>query len=55
MELKQMEYERNSAERAKEEGEKGKKKRKLFRNHFKIKREQQESVKKMTRKDKKEL
>ena len=53
--MKQIEYERNSAERAKEEGDRNKKKRKLFRNHFKIKREQQESVKKMTRKDKKEL
>ena len=53
--MKQIEYERTSAERAKEEGEKGKKRRKLFRNHFKIKREQQENVKKMTRKDKKEL
>jgi len=55
MELKQMEYERNSAQRAKEEVDRDKKKRKLFRNHFKIKKEQQESVKKMTRKDKREL
>ena len=50
-----MEYERNSAERAKEEGHRDKKKRKLFRNHFKIKKDQQDSVKKMTRKDKREL
>ena len=53
--MKQIEYERNSAERAKEEGDRNKKKRKLFRNHFKIKKEQQESVIKMTRKDKREL
>lgn len=50
-----MEYDRNAAQRAKEEGELKKAKRKLFRNHFKVKREHQDSVKQLTRKDKKEL
>jgi hypothetical protein len=53
MEMKQIEYERNNAERAKDEK---KKKKSIFRNRFKVKKEHaQEIAMKMSRKDKKEM